>query len=434
MDKEKNKSEHELEEKTAEEHEAIEGALNSEVTEDVIEEELVDINMSLAEQISEELENVETEEKIKKEQINKKKKAIYIQGVVVAVLFVLVATAFFLGFTEPGNDLLKKMGVNVGEVIWTSRTSEFEKNPEQMEDIDELEEDDILGGEDLEAVETDQILWPDVPGEGRQEDYAINVLLLGEEAIGSGTSRGRTDLIMIATMNTKTKELKLTSLMRDMLVRIPGYQENKLNSAYQRGGVPLLYETIALNFDIKLDGCMLVNFDNFERIIDRLGGLEITLTGAESRYLNRTNYISKPQYRTTVEGTQTLNGNQVLGYSRIRYRASITGYKNDYGRTDRHRIILNEIFEKYKTSSKVELVSIMYSLLPMISTDISGDTFKHMLYTFLDMGTTEVQQLRIPVDGKFRDNVSVRGMDVLIPDYNENIRILHEFVFGDENQ
>ena len=295
MDKERNKSEYELEEKTAEEHEAIEGALNSEVTEDVIEEELVDINMSLAEQISEELENVETEEKIKKEQINKKKKAIYIQGVVVAVLFVLVATAFFLGFTEPGNDLLKKMGVNVGEVIWTSRTSEFEKNPEQMEDIDELEEDDILGGEDLEAVETDQILWPDVPGEGRQEDYAINVLLLGEEAIGSGTSRGRTDLIMIATMNTKTKELKLTSLMRDMLVRIPGYQENKLNSAYQRGGVPLLYETIALNFDIKLDGCMLVNFDNFERIIDRLGGLEITLTGAESRYLNRTNYISKPQ-------------------------------------------------------------------------------------------------------------------------------------------
>ena len=135
-----------------------------------------------------------------------------------------------------------------------------------------------------------------------------------------------------------------------------------------------------------------------------------------------------------MEGTQTLNGNQVLGYSRIRYRASITGYKDDYGRTDRHRIILNEIFEKYKTSSKVELVSIMYSLLPMISTDISGDTFKHMLYTFLDMGTTEVQQLRIPVDGKFRDNVSVRGMDVLIPDYNENIRILHEFVFGDENQ
>lgn len=428
MDKDKNKSEHELEENLAEEHEAIEGALNSEVTEDVIEEELADINTSLAEQISEELENIETEE----EQIKKKKKAIYIQGVVVTVLFILVATAFFLGFTEPGNDLLKKMGVNIGEAIWTARTSEFEKNPEKAEDIDELEEDDMLEDQELEVVEADQILWPDVPGEGRQEDYAINVLLLGEEAIGSGTSRGRTDLIMIATMNTKTKELKLTSLMRDMLVRIPGYQENKLNAAYQRGGVPLLYETIALNFDIKLDGCMLVNFDNFEKIIDRLGGLEITLTAAESRYLNRTNYISKPQYRTTVEGTQILNGNQVLGYSRIRYRTSITGYRDDYGRTDRHRIILNEIFEKYKTSSNMELFSIMYSLLPMISTDICGDTFKHMLNTFLEMGTMEVQQLRIPVDGKFRDNVSVRGMDVLIPDYNENIRILHEFIFGDE--
>ncbi len=449
MDKDNNKSEHDLEEKQtdsnetedkqpdikeAEDHESIEEALDLEVMGEAIEEELVNINTSLATQICEELQAIESEEVEEEEKRKKKQKAIYIQWTVVSVLFVLVASAFFLGFTKPGNNLLIKMGVNVGGAIWDTMTGDFEENPEAGEDIDDLDQDDDFEGQDLEAVESDQILWPDIPGDGRQEDYVINILLLGEEAIDSGTSRGRTDLIMVATMNTKTNELKLTSLMRDMLVRIPGYQENKLNAAYQRGGVPLLYETIALNFDIQLDGCAMVNFENFERIIDNLGGLEITLTSGESRYLNRTNYISKPQYRTTVAGTQTLNGNQVLGYSRVRYRASITGYNDDYGRTDRHRIILNAIFDKYKTNSKIELASMMYSLLPMISTDISGDTFKYMLNTFIDMGTMDIEQLRIPVDGKFRDNVSVRGMDVLIPDYNENIRILHEFIFADEPQ
>ena len=318
------------------------------------------------------------------------------------------------------------MGIDASGKMWDSMTGDFEENPELQEEPDD--QDDVT---DAEEVDTENIIWPDVPGEGRKEEYAINVLLLGEEAIGSGSGRGRTDVMLIATMNTKTNEIKLTSLMRDMLVRIPGHKENKLNAAYARGGIELLYETIALNFDIHLDGSVMVNFENFEKIIDSLGGLEVTLTESESKYLNRTNYISNPQYRTTTVGPQVLNGNQALGYARIRDRAAITGNKDDYGRTDRHRIILDAIFEKYKTKSKVELLGIMYNLLPMISTDINSDTFKYMLNTFVDMGTMEIQQLRIPADGMFRQNVSVRGMDVIIPDYNENIRTLHEFVFAE---
>ncbi|WP_408632531.1 LCP family protein [Mobilitalea sibirica] len=321
------------------------------------------------------------------------------------------------------------MGIDLGGKIWATWTRDFEKEPELVEDTDRLEED---LKSDAEEIDPNTILWPELPGQGRHEDYAYNILLLGEEAIGSGSARGRTDLIIIATLNTKENSVKLTSLMRDMLVQIPGYQDNKLNSAYEKGGIPLLYETIALNFDIKLDGCVMVNFENFEKIIDRLGGLEITLTKGEAKYLNTTNYISKPQYRTVVEGKQKLNGNQVLGYSRIRKRATITGENNDYGRTDRHRIILNAIFEKYKTTSKVDLASIMFSVLPMITTDINGQNFEMLLNTFIDMGTMEIEQLRIPAEGTFTDNVKVRGMDVLIPNKVENIEILHDFIFGEE--
>lgn len=390
---------------------------------EIIDETLNDISDSLAKQICEELGNLEAAQEKKK----KRARTMKIQIGVVAALLILLGAACFLGFTKPGNQLLLKMGINIGGKIWDAWTQDFTDNTD-IEDVDVLDEDD-LASED-EEIDPETIVWPEHPGYGRQEEGVYNILLLGEEAIGSGNSRGRTDVIIIATLNKNQKAIKLTSLMRDTLVQIPGYKDNKLNSAYEKGGIDLLYETIALNFNIRLDGCALVNFENFEKIIDYLGGLEITLTASEAKYLRNTNYISNPKYRNVVEGTQLMNGNQVLGYARIRKRAAITGNNNDYGRTDRHRIILNAIFEKYKTKSKMELVSMMLKILPLVTTDIDSSTFEKLIDTFFEMGTTKIDQLRIPANGTFKDNVKVRGMDVLIPDLDENIKILHEFIFG----
>jgi anionic cell wall polymer biosynthesis LytR-Cps2A-Psr (LCP) family protein len=152
----------------------------------------------------------------------------------------------------------------------------------------------------------------------------------------------------------------------------------------------------------------------------------------EAKYLNTTNYISDPANRNVVEGTQLMNGNQVLGYSRVRKRAAITGHNNDYGRTDRHRIVLNAIFEKCKNMDKTQLASLMFKYLPMITTDIDSQNFQALLDAYLKTGAKEVQQCRIPVDGAFEDNVKVRGMSVLIPDFEANITALHSFIFGDK--
>ncbi len=390
-----------------------------------VDDALIDINASLAKQISEELNLLDTRPMKKK--MSRGRKAL---SIVLIILACLVGFGSFLGFTKPGNKLLMRMGIDISGKIWATMTKDFDKTPVLEEDKDYLDEDDL--NSDAEEIDPNSIKWPDHPGYGRQEEGVYNILLLGEEAIGSGSGRGRTDVIIIATMNTNTKELKLTSLMRDTLVRIPGYQENKLNSAYEKGGLDLLYETIALNYNIRLDGCVMVNFEKFEKIIDKLGGVEITLTSREAYYLNTTNYISKPQYRNVVEGKQLMNGNQVLGYSRVRKRATINGTNNDYGRTERHRIILDAIFEKYKTKSKVELGSMMFSFLPMITTDINSDNFELLLNNFIEMGTTKIDQLRLPADGTFTDNVEVRGMDVLIPEWDENLTLLHNFIFGDD--
>lgn len=389
-----------------------------------LDETLFDVNNSLAKQIGVELENLEASTKKNK----KRSRMLRIQIGVVIGLLSLLGIAFFLGFTKPGNQLLLKMGVNIGGKIWDVWTQDFTEEPEVIPDVDHLDEEDIAS--DSVEVDPDTIEWPNHTGYGRREEGVYNILLLGEEAIESGTSRGRTDLIIIATLDKNSKSIKLASLMRDTLVQIPGYKENKLNTAYEKGDVKLLYETIALNFNVHLDGCVLVNFENFEKIIDYMGGLELTLTKSEAKYLRNTNYISNPAYRTVVEGTQQMNGNQVLGYSRIRKRAAITGANNDYGRTDRHRIILNAIFDKYKTKNELELAAVMLKMLPMVRTDINSETFEKLLNTFIEMRTMEINQLRIPADGTFTDNVKVRGMDVLIPDLGENVSILHEFIFG----
>ena len=391
---------------------------------EAIDETLFDINNSLAKQIGEELENLETGDLKSK----KRSRMMKIQIGVIIGLLSLISIAFFLGFTKPGNQLLIKMGVNIGGKIWDAWTQDFSEEPDLIIDEDYLDDEDIAS--DAVEVDPDTIVWPEHSGYGRHEEGVYNILLLGEEAIDSGTSRGRTDLIIIATLNKNNKSIRLTSLMRDTLVQIPGYKENKLNSAYEKGDVDLLYETISLNFNIHLDGCVLVNFEYFESIIDYMGGLELTLTSAEAKYLRNTNYISNKAYRTVVEGKQLMNGNQVLGYSRIRKRAAITGENNDYGRTDRHRIILNAIFDKYKTKSKTDLATTMIKILPMVKTDIDSKTFEKLLSTFIEMRTMEIDQLRLPANGTFTDDVKVRGMDVLIPDLGKNISILHEFIFG----
>jgi LCP family protein required for cell wall assembly len=392
--------------------------------EEEIDDELININSSLAKQISSEMEKIETDEKQQK-----KRRFLKIQSGIVLALLLVVGFGFFLGFTKPGNMILMKMGINLGGKLWSAYTNDFDDSTDTLADVDYLDEEDLASN--AEEIDPSTIVWPAHPGEGRQEEGVYNILLLGEEAIGSGDGRGRTDVMVVATMNTNTKKLRLTSLMRDMYVQIPGYNGNKLNSAYEKGGLDLLYETIALNFDLHLDGCVKVNFSKFEKIIDELGGLDIELTQGEADYLNSTNYISNPAYRDVVAGMQHLNGNQVLGYSRVRKRSTITGNNNDYGRTDRHRIVLNAIFEKYKSKSKAELASLMFKFLPMITTDIDSKNFEMLLNAYFDMGTTEIQQLRIPADGTFSDDVKIRGMDVLIPNFDENIDILHQFVFDD---
>ena len=136
------------------------------------------------------------------------------------------------------------------------------------------------------------------------DDQIVNILVIGNdyrEERGYGAS-GLTDTMIIATMDMKHGTLKTASLMRDLVVEIPGHGKNKLNSANSFGGIELLYKTIATNFNIELDGYVEVGFAAFTKIIDKVGGIELELTESEASYLNSTNYIRNKKSRNVKVG------------------------------------------------------------------------------------------------------------------------------------
>lgn len=281
---------------------------------------------------------------------------------------------------------------------------------------------------DLNQLNPDDIQLDSAMGKEKDDDV-INILLAGEEAIGD--DRGRTDSIMIATLNMKDKRVRLTSIMRDSYVQIPGYSDNKINAAYHNGGIQLLKETIKVNFGIEVDGYVLVQFDSFENLIDALGGIDIELSEREVSYLNRTNYISDYTNHNLSVGMNHLNGNQALGYARVRYVEKGV-YSGDFARTLRHRTVMKAIFDKYKEKSILELVQMVPELLPLVTTDLTKTQCVEYLGKFVQVReeNPELEMLNVPVEGAYR-LAGVRGMSVvLLDDLATNVKAMQEFMYG----
>lgn len=258
----------------------------------------------------------------------------------------------------------------------------------------------------------------------------INILLIGEEAMADG-DRGRSDAIMVATINQKYDRLTVTSFMRDCYIVPTGYTYGcKLNEVYKKGGGPLLVSTIEENFQIQIDGYARVNFDSFEEIIDLLGGVEIELTADEAQYLNRTNYISNPSNRNVTVGVQTLNGNQALGYSRVRYVKGIDGERDDFGRTNRQRTVIKAIFNEYKSKNLIELIAVTNQILPHITTNMTkGDILSYLAVAAGMLTNAELETFRVPMNDAYSGE-KINGKAYLVVNYEKVRAALQEEMYG----
>lgn len=211
-----------------------------------------------------------------------------------------------------------------------------------------------------------------------------NIVLFGiDQPEGS---RGRSESILILTIDEAHKKIKLSSIMRDSYVNIDGQGMDKINHAYAFGGPQLAIKTINSNYKLNIKDYISVNFTTLPELIDALGGVEITIKDYELSHM-KTVGITEP-------GKYTLTGKQALAYSRIRYVGN-----GDYERTERHRTILENVFNKLIRLKKTELPGMMSELLPMVKTNLSNGDILDLGRTVLGMGTTKLEQKRFPLDG-----------------------------------
>ena len=225
----------------------------------------------------------------------------------------------------------------------------------------------------------------------------INVLLVGQDR-REGEARMHSDSMILCTINKTTKTLTMTSFMRDMWVYIPDHYNERINVPYMIGGFDLLNATLDYNFGVKADYNVEIDFAGFMSAIDLIGGIDIELTEAEASYLNRRGNwdIEENQNWQLTEGVNHLTGSQALAYSRIR------AIGDDFGRTNRQRIVLNELLNKAKAMPATELYDLVKAVIPLMYTDMTNPQIMGLMLEVVPMlSDLKVVSQRIPMDGQF---------------------------------
>jgi LCP family protein required for cell wall assembly len=244
-----------------------------------------------------------------------------------------------------------------------------------------------------------------------QDDQVHNILLIGTDNRGNEIN-GRSDTMIIMSINKRTQEIHLVSLMRAMYVKIPDRGYSMLNASFSWGGANLLIRTIESNFRIKIDDYILINFSGFAKSIDTIGGVSINLTAAEASYMGG----------QLTSGTNLLNGTQALAYARIRKLDS------DFKRTGRQRTLIEAVIKQARGMSLAELDGMARQILPLVKTNRTGTGLLKLVLDGYAWCNYPVKQLMLPIDGSHH-MIIVRKAQMEQYDAKKNIEALHRFLY-----
>ena len=259
-------------------------------------------------------------------------------------------------------------------------------------------------------------------------DNVLNILLFGKDYTESEDDHGRSDTTILLSIDNVNKKLKLTSFQRDTYVAIPGYGDNKINSAFSFGGERLSIDTIETNFGVKVDKYATVDFNSFREIIGILGGVDIELDLEEIEYINaqidvndqldRTSFL---EYDPTKE-TQVmhLDGYQALWYARDRGEENLGGNPNysfsgdDWDRTQRQRNLIDTVLTDLRSkASLTELVAIANKIGPLVTTNLKKGDITFLLSNMMTYLNYEMVDISLPTTGNWRYSHSDDGQSII---------------------
>ena len=259
---------------------------------------------------------------------------------------------------------------------------------------------------------------------GLSEDW-FNFLLIGTDTRKDEDNAGRSDTIIICSVNQQEGRVKLTSLARDMWVAYAGRgSEGKINAAIRYGGPELLLKTINETFSMNLEHYVSINFFGLMDIVDALGGVTLEISSAEAGQINqRIQQEFRDRGIARVRGGQvTLNGVQALCFARIR------NIDSDLMRTGRQRRLLGAMLTKVKDCSMPQLLAFVDTCLDHCVTDLGVLQIGSMAMGVLGKGLDGFEELALPSPGNYR-HATWDGISRVEYDPQQVTQELHSFIY-----
>ena len=266
----------------------------------------------------------------------------------------------------------------------------------------------------------------------KQEGYSTYVLFGGDSREGQLEAGAHTDTIIVVSLDNESKEIRMVSVYRDTLMEQMNLDYHKANQAYFRGGPVEAINMLNKNLDLAIEDYATVDFKAMSDAIDLLGGLEINVTDAEAKALNK--YIretarvaGKEAHELPCGGTYTLDGPQAVTYARIRKLAG-----GDYKRTERQRVVIKAMFNKAKKMDIATLNNIIDTVFPQVSTSFELKELLALVAAAPEYKLGDSTGFPFDkTDGVFNSAGSV----VVALGHAENVKQLHTFLYPkDEGQ
>ena len=257
------------------------------------------------------------------------------------------------------------------------------------------------------------------------DQRVVNVALFGIDSRSKGF-KDNSDSIMVLSIDTEAKTVKIVSIVRDTLVPIEykgSIKYRKINTAYAWGGPELAIKTINQNFGLDITEYATVNFNGMAEIIDAVGGIDAELVSGEVVPVSKSIYalngcikdvcdrlkIDPKPYYILEPGVHHLNGIQAVAYSRIRKTKNVWGTNNDYGRTDRQRYVMEQLFNKALSLPKTEYIKLAKAMMPYTQTSLSLTEIMGLAWDVMLKSPT-FSQSRVPLTDYQMPGKNIKGV------------------------
>jgi len=258
-----------------------------------------------------------------------------------------------------------------------------------------------------------------------------NIAVFGLDNRGNGKyDQGNSDVIMIASINNKTKEVKLVSVYRDTYLSVGNGKYGKANSAYARGGAKQAVQMLNANLDLNIKEYMCVDWGAVTEAVDALGGVEIEITEQERVIINdllieidRTVGADSPRIKSA--GLNNLTGTQATAYARIRKTAG-----DDFKRSSRQRIVLEAMLNKAKQSDIKTLLDICNAVFDDVSTSLTLSEIIGLARHVKEYSIGSTTGFPFEITTK---DLSNAGDSVVPIGLEDDVSMLHAYLFGTEN-